>query len=98
MCTFLSHFYSTYGILQEKNWEIYQSPMKTRVEYNFHDASQWAARAERAGEYEDAAKFWREAAVLAENARNIEWAMRRKLFCAKRTLRSYKLCIDSKQS
>ncbi|WP_139817104.1 ANR family transcriptional regulator [Escherichia coli] len=51
---------------------------------NFHECSQLAARAEKANEYEVAASLWRGAAMLAENPQNIEWALRRKLFCMKK--------------
>ncbi|EFC1482062.1 ANR family transcriptional regulator [Escherichia coli] len=62
--------------------------MKTIAKSNFHDRSQLAARTERVGEYEDAANLWKEAALLAESIQNIEWAMRRKLFCMKRMRQS----------
>ncbi|MFV8760556.1 ANR family transcriptional regulator [Yersinia enterocolitica] len=53
---------------------------------DYYDYSRLAAKAERAKEYDYAASLWSDAAMLASNAQNIEWAMYRKLFCIKRSL------------
>lgn len=53
---------------------------------DYHDYSRLAVKAEKAKEYDYAASLWSDAAMLASNAQNIEWAMYRKLFCIKRSL------------
>ena len=60
--------------------------MNESRKHDYYNYSQLAVKAEKAKEYEYAASLWSDAAMLASNAQNIEWAMYRKLFCIKRSL------------
>lgn len=56
--------------------------------YDYSQLAVKAVKAEKAKEYDYAASLWSDAAMLASNAQNIEWAMYRKLFCIKRSLQA----------
>ncbi|ENF3520431.1 ANR family transcriptional regulator [Yersinia enterocolitica] len=60
--------------------------MRKSQRCDYYDYSRLAVKAEKAKEYEYAASLWSDAAMLASNVQNIEWAMYRKLFCIKRSL------------